>query len=174
MTYNIIKPIKRLLVQDARIERHVLISSCKSTKITTILNNHPQEGPGTYQNRYPMSKGKEEAALRWTGTITIKSSSIPTGWGTHKLETNSTKEVLPLLWMFGIPHQASQSGHLTKGLGIPRESDLEGQRDLIVRLLQGWGKQRLQSWRAQTKPGVHQDSEERSSDSVGNWTKTTC
>ena len=43
---------------------------------------------------------------------------------------------------------------LTKGLGIPRES--EGQRGLIIGLPQDWGKQRLQSWRAQTKSCTHQ------------------
>jgi len=31
------------------------------------------------------------------GVITIKSNSIPTRWATHKLETNTTKEALPLL-----------------------------------------------------------------------------
>jgi len=56
---------------------------------------------------------------------------------------------------------------LKDSLGIPRESDLEGQQDLITRLPQDWGKQRLQSWRAQTKPCMHQDSEERSSDPTG-------
>ena len=40
------------------------------------------------------------------------------------------------------PSQASQPGDLTKGLGIPRESDFEGQWDLIIRLSQDWGKQR--------------------------------
>ena len=34
------------------------------------------------------------------------------------------------------PRQASQPGDLTNGLGIPRESDLEGQWDLITRLPQ--------------------------------------
>ena len=50
------------------------------------------------KKRYPMSKGKEEAALRWQERHNHnKSNSIPTGWGAHKLETNRTKEVLPLL-----------------------------------------------------------------------------
>ena len=53
------------------------------------------------------------------------------------------------------------------GLGIPRESEFKGQRDLITRLLQDWGKENLQSWQAQTKPCTHQDSEERSSDLTG-------
>jgi len=43
------------------------------------------------------------------------------------------------------PHQASQPRDLTKGLGIPRESGLEGQQDLIIGLPQDWRKQRLQS-----------------------------
>ena len=43
----------------------------------------------------------------------------------------------------------------TKGLGIPREFDLEGQWDLITRLPRDWGKERIQSWRAQTKPYTH-------------------
>ena len=31
------------------------------------------------------------------GTIIIKSNSIPTGWATHRLEKNNTKEALALL-----------------------------------------------------------------------------
>ena len=36
--------------------------------------------------------------------------------------------------------QAFQPGDPTEGLGITRESDLEGQWDLIIRLPQDWGK----------------------------------
>jgi len=57
---------------------------------------------------------------------------------------------------------------LTKAVGIPTGSDLEGQKDLIIRLPQGWGKQRLQAERAPKKPCTHQDSEERGSDYTGN------
>ena len=39
-------------------------------------------------------------------------------------------------------------------------------------LPEDWGKQRLWSWRAQTKFCAHQ--EERSRDPTGDWTKTTC
>ena len=39
------------------------------------------------------------------------------------------------------PHQASQPGYLAKELGILRESDFEGQWDLIAGLPQDWGKQ---------------------------------
>ena len=35
----------------------------------------------------------------------------------------------------------SQPGDPKKELGIPKETDLEGQRDLITRLPYGWGKQ---------------------------------
>ena len=69
----------------------------------------------------------------------IKSNSIPTGWATHKLENNNIRGVLPLLWRFWVPCQASQPGDLPKGLGIPRESDFEGQWDLITWLPQDWG-----------------------------------
>ena len=34
------------------------------------------------------------------GAIMIKSNLISTGWATHKLENNNTKEVLALLWRF--------------------------------------------------------------------------
>ena len=50
----------------------------------------------------------------------------------------------------------------TKELGIPRKSDLEGHQDLIIWLPQDLGKQRLQSWRAQTNP-VHIKSQRKGS-----------
>ena len=53
------------------------------------------------------------------------------------------------------------------GTGNPRESDLEGQLDLIIILPQDWGKQRLQSLSENIKLCMHQDSEERSSDPIG-------
>ena len=75
------------------------------------------------------------------GTMMIKSNPIPAGWVAHKLENNNTKEVLPLLWRFWTSCQASQPGGLTEGLGIPRESDLKAQWDLIIRLPQDWGNE---------------------------------
>ena len=86
----------------------------------------------------------------------IKSNATATGWVTYK----SSPTVVKIL----NPTPGFQPGVMTTGLGIPRESDLEGQKDLIIELPQDWGKQRLQSWRAQTKPCVYQDPEERSSD----------
>ena len=69
----------------------------------------------------------------------IKSNPISSRCATHKLENNSTKEPAKVLG----PKQTSQPGDLAKGLGIPRESDFEGQRDLIPQLPKDWGKQRL-------------------------------
>ena len=108
------------------------------------------------------------------GAIMIKSNPIPTRWVTHRLENNNTKEVLPLLWRFWIPHSVEPSlGDSTKGLWIPRESGLEGLQGIITGLPEDWGKQRLQSWKAQTKFCLQQDPEERRSDPTGDWTKTT-
>ena len=49
------------------------------------------------------------------------------------------------------PTSGFPPGDPTKGLGIPKESDLEGQWDLIIGLPLYCGKQRLQSCRSQTK-----------------------
>ena len=108
------------------------------------------------------------------GCNQIKSNPIPGRWATRKLENNNSKEVLPLLWRFWAPCQASQLGNLAKRLGIPRESNLEGQWDLIIGLPQDWVTQRLQSWRVQTKSCPHQDPGERSTDPTGDWARPAC
>ena len=59
------------------------------------------------------------------------------------------------------------------GTGIPRESAIDHQRDLITCLPEHWGKQRCHSWRAQTKPCMPQDLWERSSDSTRDWSRQT-
>ena len=68
-----------------------------------------------------------------------------------------TKEALALQG----PQQIPQPGDQTKGLGTPRESDFEGQWDLITELPRSG---ETDAWRAQTKVCVHQDPGERSSD----------
>ena len=154
------KKKKGRLVQDGR-EEHALISSCKSTKITTSCQNHHQIwGHWNPSNKvFPSPKTKEK--LQWdgkSGTITIKSNPILARWVTHNLENNNIKEVLLLLWRFWAPCLASQPGDWKKGLRIPRESDPEGQRDLIIELAQdgeGDGGQRLQSQGVQTKSCLH-------------------
>ena len=65
------------------------------------------------------------------------------------------------------PISGFPAGNLTKGVGIPRESDLEGKWDLILDFPQDWGKQRLQSWRAQTISCAHKVLDERSRDPRG-------
>ena len=142
----------------------MLIYFCESTKIATSCWTSGSTGgcwnPPKKDTPRPKTKKKPQQEGR-KGSITIKSNPIPAGWVTHKLENSNSKEVLTLLWRFWTPHQASQPGDLKKGLRIPRESDLEGQRDLIIGLPQDWGKQGLQSWSAQTKSCIHQDPEER-------------
>ena len=107
-----------------------------------LLNNHQQEDIGTQQKKdtpHPRTKEKPQWNSRW-GTITIKSNPIPSVWETHNLENNDIEEVLALLWRFSAPHQAFQPGDAAKGLGMPRESDFEGQWDLITGLPTGLGE----------------------------------
>ena len=102
--------------------KRALICSCKSTKITTsywtTINRRMLE---PIKKRYSMSKDKEELWDGRRGAITMTSNPIPIGWATHKLENNNTKEVLPLLWRFWTPRQASQPGNPAKGLGIQQK-----------------------------------------------------
>ena len=55
------------------------------------------------------------------------------------------------------------SGCPSRGLAVPRESELEVQRDWIAGFPRDWGKQRLHTCRTQAKPCVHQEPGERSS-----------
>ena len=90
----------------------------------------------------------------------IKSNLMSSGCATHELEDNSTKEAAKIPGpRAGFPAWVS-----AKGLGIPRESDFEGQRDLIPQLPKDWGKQRLLEGTHTQKSCVHQDPGERSSD----------
>ena len=159
------------------VEGHALIFSWESTEIKSscwttfdrkILEPTKKKIPYIQIQRRSCNKMVGRAQL-W-----IKSNPIPAGWATHKLKNNNTKEVLTLFWRFWAPHQASHPGDLVMGLGIPRESDFEAQWDLITGLPQAWGKQRLHSWRAQTKPCAHQDLEERKSDPTRDWARPTC
>ena len=96
-----------LPVQDGRIEGRALISSCKSTKITTcyrVTIDRRVLGPTKKKTRHLQTKKLQQDGKR--GTITVKSNPIPTRLVTH----SNTKEVLPLLWRFWTPHQASQPG----------------------------------------------------------------
>ena len=98
------------------------------------------------QKEIPRPKTKKLQQVGRRDAITIKLNLIPARWVTHRLENNNTKKVLALLWRFWIPCQASQPGDLTKGLGIPRESGLEGQRDSIIAFPEDWGKTDSSLW----------------------------
>ena len=122
------KKIKRLALEDGRVEGHALTPSGESTRITTdcwtIINRKTLE---LTREHIPHPKTKEKP--QWDGrrgTITIKSNPITAGWVTHKLENTYTTEVHLLDWRFWAPCQASQPGRPAMGGGIPRESDFEG------------------------------------------------
>ena len=90
---------------------------------------------------------------------------------THKLQSNYTKEILALLRKFYEPQQIFQPGDLAKGLRNPREFDFGGQWDLITQFHRTG---ETDSWRAQTKPCVHQDPGERSSVPTRDWARLAC
>ena len=112
---------------------------CSSPPVRTLKLQLAIEQPliGGYWNPpkkdIPCPKTKKQ--LQWdsrSGAITIKLNPIPTGWVSHKLKNRNIKEVLPLLWTFWTPCQASEPGDPTKEQRIPRESGLEGERDLMM------------------------------------------
>ena len=93
-----------LPVEDARIEGRALISSCKSTKITTSSwTTIDRRTLGPTERIYPTSKDKEEASEMVGGTITIKSNLTPDRWVAHQLENHNAKEVPALLLSFWTP-----------------------------------------------------------------------
>ena len=98
------------------------------TPKSQLLNNHWQKRlePTKNDSLYPKTKKKPE----WDGKRQYKQIPYPLSGG-NRLENNSSK-VPSLLWRFWTPCQAPQPGDLTKGLGIPRESGLECQQDLII------------------------------------------
>ena len=124
-----------LAVQDGGAQGPMLISSCKSTKIATSCwtTIHRRTLEPTNKDT-PHPKTKKE--LQWDGrrgAIMIKSNPIPTRWVTSRLENNNTKEAVTLLLKvtFWTPSQDSHPEDPTERLGIPRESGLQSQRDLI-------------------------------------------
>ena len=103
------------------------------------------------------------------GAITIKSNPIPARLVTHKLENNNTKEVLPLLWRYLAPCQASQPGDLAKGLWIW----LWGQMGLDDRISTGLGETATPLLQGTSKilPTLGPREKEFP---TGNWTRHTC
>ena len=106
-------------------------SPARAPKLQLAVEQPSARGPSKKKDTPPPKTKK----LHWDSrrdTVTIKSNPIPTGRVTHRLENNDIKAVLTLLWRFWTPLQASQPGDPTKGLGIPRESGLEGWWDLVI------------------------------------------
>ena len=82
-----------------------------------------------------MSKHKAEATKRWQeGHNCIKIEFHARRVGDPQLENSTTKEALTLLQRLQAPCLTSRPGHPAEGLGIPRDSNFEGQRDLIIEL----------------------------------------
>ena len=92
----------KLPVQYGRVESHVFICSCESTKIPAIcwrtidkksleLIKKKEKEKDT---PYPKKKKPQQDGKR--GAIMIKSNPIPIKWVTMRLENNNTKEVFPL------------------------------------------------------------------------------
>ena len=139
--------------------------SCQSTKITTscwtTINRRMLE---LTKKDIPCPETKKKPQLDGRKSTNTKSNPIPIRWAANNQENDIIKEVFPLLWQFWAPHPASQAGDPAKELGIPSESDFEGQWDSITGLPQDWRIQRLHSGRTQTKSCTCQNPGKRSSD----------
>ena len=109
-----------LVFQDGGVEGHVLLSSWDCTKTaTSCWTTIDRRILELTKNRYLLSKDKAETATRQENQNMGKWNPIPARSGNHKLEKNNSKDVLPLVWRFRAPHQASRSGNLAQGLESP-------------------------------------------------------
>ena len=94
------------------------------------------------KKRYPMSKDKGEATMRWLGdAIMIKIRSHTQWWATHKLEKYNTKEVPWLLWRFWAQHPASQPGESHRRTRNPQGIWLWRPAGFDYRMSTGLGKE---------------------------------
>ena len=112
----------------------------------------------SYLDKLPNLTGNETiaAALNYTREYNSAGTgelyAIPTVVGNKVTEPGITKNMTTLNWKY------------YTGVGSP---EIKDQWDLIIGLPQDWGRQRLHSWRAQTKRYMHQDPGERNSDTTG-------
>ena len=107
------------------------------------------------------------------GDYAIYANPITARWASHGLESNYIAEAHPWEWEFWAPCQAPTPGDLTSGGGTPRAFGIEGQRSLCTGDPQGWGKQRLHSWKAHPDFHVHWVPGQ-SRDSKGIWVRPAC
>ena len=116
------------------------------------MNNHWQEDARTYQKMIPhIQRQRRDVSETAWGAQSWYNQIHTHQVGDPQIGNNNTKELL-LLGKGSEPHIRHPSLGVPQWLGLPRETDLESQRDMITRLSQDWRKQRLQSWRTQTKP----------------------
>ena len=83
------------------------------------------------------------------------------GWYSN-WRTNIPKKFLHCCESSTSHNRLTNLGILQRGARIPKESDFEGQQDLISEFPQNWGSRN--SWRAQTVLCVYHDPGERNSD----------
>ena len=107
------------------------------------------------------------------GVIMLKSNPILAEWVTHKLENSNAKKFSH--WCEGTePHVSFPEWRSSKETRNLQGIWLWSPVGFDYGTSTGLGEMRLQSWRTQTKSCVHKDPEERSSDPIEDWTKTTC
>ena len=174
-TFSKMCPIE-LLVQDGGVEEHVLISSCESTKIATsywITINRRTLEPTKKYTPCPKKKKLQQDGRRCA--IMIKSNPIHAWWVIHRLKNNNTKEVLSLLWRFWTP-LLWRLGSLTIQQREWESSGIWpwGPVGFDYRPSRGLGETEIPVFEGTYKILVQQHPEERSSDPIGDWTKTTC
>ena len=90
---------------------------------------------------------------------------------THKLQNSYTKETLPLLKKVLGPTTDFPTWGSSKETKKPHQIWLWRPVGFDYRTSTGLGKH---SWRAQTKPCVHQKPGERSNDPTRDWVRLTC
>lgn len=101
--------------QDGRVGLE-LTSSHENTKSQVTAEQPSAKKTDIYLKRYSTSRDKEDSGR---GTYSIQSNPIPAGWVAHKQENNCITEILPQVWEFWVPHQASQSRGLASRWGAP-------------------------------------------------------
>ena len=69
----------------------------RAPKLQLAVEQPLTGGSWTHQKTIPHVQRRSHSDMVAGGAVTIKSNPIPSGWVTHKLKNNTTKEVLSLL-----------------------------------------------------------------------------
>ena len=144
------------------LQEHQIAASCWTTIDRRVLTPTKKDDP------CPRTKEKLQWDGRWS-TITLKSNSIPARWVTQtgeQLYQRSSPTVAKSL-----DHTPdSQTWGARKGTGSPH-GILKVSGIWLQNFHRAGGNRDY--WRAQTKPCMHQDPGERSSDPRGDWPQTS-